>query len=189
VWNDGLSVCLSDSLSVCVCLCVCLSVSLCLSDSLSVCVLVLLSICLSVCLSVCVCVCLSIFQSISLSVSLSVCVIRLSICLSVVPIGRPGKPTASHIEARSVIITWTEVDCLRRNGNITKYLVDYGVGNVRDIELESKSTSLTVTNLSPFTKYTFTVKGINRAGEGPPSEASEEIQSAEDSELYLHLPN
>ena len=83
---NALSVCLSDSPSVCpsviqfaclsLCLCVCLSVYL------SICLLsVILFVCMSICLSVCVSVCLSVNQFVFLFVYLSGC-LGLYICLS-----------------------------------------------------------------------------------------------------------
>ena len=108
-----------------------------------------------------------------------------------VPTGSPGIPTANSIISTSITLTWTVINSAQRNGIITSYRIQYGVGNTRDmtINTQSSATTHTVAGLNPFTQYTFTVAGVNSAGTGPPSGASEITRTAEAGEFinnYLY---
>ena len=85
-------------------------------------------------------------------------------------------------------LTWNKTECLKQNGNITHNIIQYGQGNFRDKRVITKTelTALTIYNLLPYTYYTFTVRGVNIKGMGPPSIPSDLIKTVEDSKLYLH---
>ena len=107
------------------------------------------------------------------------------------PTGSPGVPSASTIISTSITLTWTEIDCLDRNGVITSYMIQYGEGTNKDITITTPSSATThlITGLKPFTQYTFTVGGVNSVGTGPFSNPSEVIRTAEDGKYYLeNLP-
>ncbi len=70
----------------------------------------------------------------------------------------------------------------QRNGIITHYIIQYGVGTNRNMNITTPSSATThpITDLKPFTNYTFTVAGVNSVNTGPSSAASD-IRTAEDS--------
>ncbi len=102
------------------------------------------------------------------------------------PSGSPGVPTASVIMSTNITLTWTGIDCLDRNGIITSYIIQYGEGNTRDMSITTPSSATThlITDLKPFTEYTFTVTGVNSAGSGSFSSASQVTRTAEDSKQF-----
>ncbi len=96
------------------------------------------------------------------------------------PTGSPGVPSASVIMSTNITLTWTEIDCLDRNGFSIHYVIQYGEGTNRNITINTQSNTTThlITGLKPFTQYTFTVAGVNSINTGPFSESSE-IKTAE----------
>ena len=83
----------------------------------------------------------------------------------------------------NITLTWTQIDVSQRNGIITRYMIQYGEGNTRDMTINTQSSATThlITGLKPFTNYTFTVAGVNSVNRGPFSTVSEIIRTAEDS--------
>ncbi len=71
----------------------------------------------------------------------------------------------------------------QRNGIITHYIIKYGVGSNRNMNITTTSSATTypITGLKPFTNYTFTVAGVNSVNTGPFSRASEIIKTLQDS--------
>ncbi len=107
--------------------------------------------------------------------------------ISTAPTGSPGVPTASVVAmSTNITLTWTEIDCLDRNGVIISYMIQYGEGTNRNITITtpSSATSHLITDLKPFTEYTFTVAGVNSAGTGSFSSASLVTRTAEDSKQF-----
>ena len=88
------------------------------------------------------------------------------------PSGSPGEVTASEVKAIDIIIHWTEISCIDRNGDITGYRILYGPANTESLMIFSLFTSHVFTNLSPFTNYSFSVSGENGEGAGPFSDAA-----------------
>ncbi len=86
----------------------------------------------------------------------------------------------------NITLTWTEIDCLDRNGVITSYMIEYGEGTDRNITITtpSNATIHLITGLKPFTEYTFTVAGVNNASTGSFSNASQVTRTAEDSKQF-----
>ncbi len=82
----------------------------------------------------------------------------------------------------NITLTWTEINCLDRNGVITSYIIQYGEGTNRNITITTPSSATThlITGLKPFTQYTFTVAGVNSFNAGPFSGANM-IRTSEDS--------
>ena len=90
-------------------------------------------------------------------------------CLFVTaPSGSPGVPTVSATTATSISISWTQISCIDRNGDITGYRILYGPANNASVTLDHQSTSTSrdFTGLSPFTNYNFSVSGVNSQGAG-----------------------
>ncbi len=80
----------------------------------------------------------------------------------------PGAPTSSATTSTNVTITWTEISCLGRNGVITGYTIRYGPVNTSPTTIDHTSTdrSRVISDLTPFTNYTVSVRGVNSAGVG-----------------------
>ena len=89
---------------------------------------------------------------------------------SIDPTGAPGGINFGARTLTSIIMTWTEVQCSDRNGEITNYTVEYSSTTPPTTNTMSGSSSreLVVGGLLPRTRYTFTV----RAEGGPPSSTS-----------------
>ncbi len=105
--------------------------------------------------------------------------------LFVAPSGSPGIPSAvaNTIMSTNITLTWTEINMAQRNGIITHYIIQYGVGTNRNMSINTQSSATThlITDLKPFTNYTFTVAGVNSVNRGPFSAASGNTRTAEDS--------
>ena len=88
------------------------------------------------------------------------------------------------VTARSVNVSWNEIECIERNGMITNYTVVFSSsgGSVISGVLMVNERRFTASELTPFTNYTFQVAGINGNGTGPLSNVTI-IQTAEDSML------
>ena len=87
----------------------------------------------------------------------------------IAPTGAPQGLSVQSVMATSVVLTWNEMDCLQRNGDITGYMIQY----VRDSQLItdlSSTRTYTVQELIPFTEYSFSVAAVNSVGTGPFSE-------------------
>ena len=88
--------------------------------------------------------------------------------------------------ARSVSVSWNEIECIERNGMITNYTVEFSSlgGSVIPGVLMVNERRFIASGLIPFTNYTFQVAGVNSNGEGPFSDVAI-IQTAEDSRFDL----
>ena len=93
--------------------------------------------------------------------------------------------------ARSVNISWNEIECIERNGMITNYTVEFSSlgGSVVPGVLMVNERRFTASGLTPFTNYTFQVAGVNSYGIGPFSNII--IETAEDSmfDFTMHYSN
>ena len=90
----------------------------------------------------------------------------------------------------NLTLTWTQIDVSQRNGIIIRYMIQYGVGTNRNITITTPSSATThlITDLKPFTNYTFTVAGVNSVNRGPFSGSSEIIRTSEESNLIKYHP-
>ena len=98
------------------------------------------------------------------------------------PTGPPQGITLLSVTARSVNVSWNEIECIERNGMITNYAVEFSSlgGSVIPGVLMMNERRFTASGLTPFTNYTFQVAGINSNGTGPFSDLVT-IQNDEDS--------
>ena len=100
--------------------------------------------------------------------------------LFVVPTGSPQNVYSAI--ARSVSVSWNEIECIERNGMITNYTVEFsslGGSGIPGVLMVNERRFI-ASGLTPFTNYTFRVAGVNRIGAGPFSDLIT-IQTAEDS--------
>ena len=88
--------------------------------------------------------------------------------------------------ARSISMSWNEIECIERNGMITNYTVEFSSlgGSVIPGVLMVNERRFTASGLTSFTNYTFQVAGVNSNGTGPFSNVAI-IQTAEDSRFDL----
>ena len=84
--------------------------------------------------------------------------------------------------ARSVSVSWNEIECIERNGMITNYTVEFSSleGSVIPGVLMVDERRFTASGLTPFSNSTFRVAGVNSIGTGPFSDLIT-IQTVEDS--------
>ena len=84
--------------------------------------------------------------------------------------------------ARSVNVSWNEIECIERNGMITNYTVEFSSlgGSVVPGVLMVNERRFTASGLTLFSNYTFRVAGVNNNGIGPFSNITI-IETAEDS--------
>ena len=97
------------------------------------------------------------------------------------PTGTPGIPSRISSSPTSIELTWTNIECLLRNGILTNFTIQYREqGSTGDINTQTVATSFNVTGLLAFTIYTFSVAGSNSIGMGGFS-AKANFRTAEDS--------
>ena len=78
---------------------------------------------------------------------------------------------SSTVTSTSITVLWEDINCIDRNGRITSYDVMYGVlGEAMIMRSGISGRSFTADELSPFTIYTFQVRGVNSEGSGPYSD-------------------
>ena len=89
----------------------------------------------------------------------------------IVPNGVPLNLTISTISSTSITVTWRDIDCLGRNGDIIAY--DLIVVYYREVDralimqnISSLQTTYTIDRLLPLTEYRFQVAGVNINGYG-----------------------
>ena len=65
------------------------------------------------------------------------------------------------------MVTWDAIECIERNGIITGYVVEFQEQGGASIPGEVVGQNFTATELTPATRYTFRVAGVNSNGTGP----------------------
>ncbi|XP_071953181.1 neogenin-like [Antedon mediterranea] len=87
------------------------------------------------------------------------------------PDAAPDDITYDAISVRSLNFTWEEITCGHRRGIIDRYNYVLRHGNCEPIEgsVEHNQRYVVLDNLTPCTKYTFTVGGEGVGGKGPAS--------------------
>ena len=86
-----------------------------------------------------------------------------------VPPGMSGELLVSHSLPTSAQLSWTPVPEDKQKDIITGYTVQVvGPGSTREIPvMEGNATSFEVSDLRPYTTYTFSVSPMTKAGMGP----------------------
>ena len=90
------------------------------------------------------------------------------------PSGTPGELFISHSLPTSAQLSWTPVPEDKQNDTITGYTVQVeGPDSTREIPvMDGNATSFEVSDLKPYTTYTFSVSAITKIGTGLPKSVS-----------------
>ena len=113
------------------------------------------------------------------------------------PAGSSSPPREVSVEVQgpnSVEVTWQAPPLVHQNGPILSYIIRYFPSNEPDMIQDSHVTAdegeaiqrKTLSNLEPFTRYSFRVSAMNAAGAGPFSVAVEET-TEEDGECTYFI--
>ena len=90
----------------------------------------------------------------------------------IVPDGPPQFLTAVSVNSSSVYVSWGDVTCADRNGEITGYSINYTSTSESGVDIAQADTSgKIVTGLSACIVYNFRVAAMNIIGTGPFSHA------------------
>ena len=85
----------------------------------------------------------------------------------------PGESPASFekIESKivSIVLSWQEISCSERNGEIMYYLVQRSRNDKVFNKTVHRGTTIQISGLCPFLKYSFEVRARNSEGFGPPA--------------------
>ena len=81
----------------------------------------------------------------------------------------PGELLVRHSHPTSALLSWTPVPEDKQNDTITGYTVQVeGSDSAREVPvMDGKATSYEVSDLKPYTTYTFSVSAMTEAGAGP----------------------
>ena len=109
------------------------------------------------------------------------------------PISPPGKVNVEVQGPNSVEVTWQAPPLVHHNGPILSYIIRYFPSNVSDMTQDSHVAAdegeaiqhKTLSNLEPFTRYSFRVSAVNAAGAGPFSVSVEETTKEDGQCMYL----
>ena len=85
-----------------------------------------------------------------------------------VPSAAPSSVLASAVITSSFTLQWEEVECIHHNGDITGYLISYGVDGDSSPRqtVNALTTEQPITGLYPSTTYAIQVAAVNSAGTG-----------------------
>ena len=90
--------------------------------------------------------------------------------LLLVPSAAPKSLSVSQVTSSSITVQWEPVQCIHQNGEITGYLIQYGVassGIVQSMLISGESaTDAAIKNLRPDTVYEIFISAINSEGTG-----------------------
>jgi hypothetical protein len=101
-----------------------------------------------------------------------------------VPSGTPGELLVSHGLPTSAQLSWTPVPEDKQNDTIIGYtILIEGPDSTREIPvMDGTATSYEVSDLRPYTTYTFSVSAMTEAGIGPPISISSATPQAQGGE-------
>ena len=105
----------------------------------------------------------------------------LMVCSATVPTAPPRSVNSPSITSRSVSVSWIKIRCIERNGQITKYTVEFQEVGGAPIPGVVVNNNFTASGLSPYTNYTFRVAGVNDNGTGPFSDVTSILTEEEGS--------
>ena len=105
-----------------------------------------------------------------------------------VPSGTPGGLLISHCLPTSVQLSWTPLPEDKLNDTITGYLVQVeGPDFMREIPvMDGHATSYEVSDLRPYTTYTFSVSAVTEAGTKSPISVSSTTIANGEILCFLH---
>ena len=95
----------------------------------------------------------------------------------------PPRNVTLSTTSRSVSVSWSTIECIERNGEITNYTVVFQEqgGAVIPGEVDVMDRTFTSSKLTPHTNYTFRIAGVNNNSTGPYTTIT--VQTDEDSKL------
>ena len=98
--------------------------------------------------------------------------------------GAPSELKVSHSLPTSAQLSWTPVPEDKQHDTITGYTVHVkGPGSTQEIPvMDGNATLYEVSDLRPYTTYTFSISALTEAGTGPPISISSTTPQAGDSE-------
>lgn len=80
------------------------------------------------------------------------------------------------VDEMRVVVKWNHLSLQQQNGDITNYTVYYKPTDINDhifskveeiVNIDTKSLATVISDLKPFTEYTFKMSATNTVGEGP----------------------
>ena len=86
----------------------------------------------------------------------------------IAPSGTPGNITASQT-SNSILLTWEEVDCSKRNGKISNYLISYHAAGEAAQHITTAGFQEIIMGLSPSTGYSVSIAAVNDENEVGPA--------------------
>ena len=84
------------------------------------------------------------------------------------PSAPPTSASVSEVTSSSITVQWVPVDCIHRNGDITRYTVRVSTSGEaeRAVSVDESARETTSTGLIPVTEYNVSVAAENRVGAG-----------------------
>ncbi len=104
-------------------------------------------------------------------------------CFISAPSGSPRDITQTASSETNHTISWGEVPCGNRGGNITQYRYSQN----SDMFGQTSDRSATISDLMPCSSYTFKVSAMNSAGRGPHGELIVHTLDAGEDYLWLNI--
>ena len=84
------------------------------------------------------------------------------------PDGPPQSVTVSSVSFYSIKVSWGDVLCDQRNGEITGYQVNYtSISDYEIVTVTGNKTNVTLSDLQPYTNYSVSVAAMTVSGIGP----------------------
>lgn len=108
--------------------------------------------------------------------------------ICIVPSIAPSNLRDTSITSRSVTLEWNVISCEERNGLILSYDIQFapvGDNNLILTNTGSNTVQFTITGLTPFTSYNFSVAGVNINGTGPFSMFIGPLTTSEDGNYIM----
>ena len=112
------------------------------------------------------------------------CPIEVFLSIPPAPSAAPTSVRESRVTSSSITVQWGAVDCIHHNGNITGYLVRYGVNGTaegdRTVKMATGDSSggmYTISGLSAATVYTVEVAAVNSVDIGVYSSPIDQLTS------------
>ena len=97
----------------------------------------------------------------------------------------PGDFNVTCKGSKSAEVSWTPIPIEQQNGFITGYIVQ-AQNRYSTYKVSADKTSVEISDLSPFTSYTFEVSATTKAGTGPPACVSFKTPEAGKTHTCMH---
>ncbi|XP_072041078.1 receptor-type tyrosine-protein phosphatase delta-like [Amphiura filiformis] len=85
------------------------------------------------------------------------------------PTAPPDEIMASSVSPTNISFSWSKPPCGHRHGPIVAYSYELRNGTNEVIDSTISATSITFSDLTPYTNYSFTISAVTDAGQGPNS--------------------